>query len=161
MTSETNKDTISVTFVFPSVAGARSVALAGDFNGWSHDQHPLVRQDDESFSITIELAVGRRYQYRYLVDGQEWENDWSADAYVPNEYGGNNSQIDLTVGSPRVAAAAILPTPEPTAARLSKSASRAGDGASPSAGSRPKQPSRKKSASAGSSGVEQAADSSF
>ena len=113
MKSELNQDLVPVTFVFPAVAGAHSVSLAGEFNGWSIDQHPMDRQPDDSFSITIELHAGRRYQYRYLVDGEEWENDWSADAYVPNEYGGNNSQLDLTQGSPRLAAATTAPAPAP------------------------------------------------
>ncbi|MEO6123627.1 MAG: isoamylase early set domain-containing protein [Ilumatobacteraceae bacterium] len=110
LTSAANRSPIPVTFVFPAAAGAESVSLAGEFNEWSPDEHALERQDDDSFSITIELVPGRRYQYRYLVDGREWENDWAADAYVPNEYGGNNSQIDLTDGSERVATAtAIVP----------------------------------------------------
>lgn len=105
---------IAVTFVFPAAAGATSVCLVGEFNHWSPDEHPMDRQNDESFSITIELTTGRRYQYRYLVDGEEWENDWAADAYVPNEYGGNNSQIDLTEESPRLAAAPVAEPPETT-----------------------------------------------
>lgn len=94
--------TVNVTFSLPAAAGARSAAVAGEFNAWSIDAHPMARRVDGSLAITVELAVGRRYAYRYWINDQDWENDWHADAYVPNEYGGNNSQIDLTETSRRV-----------------------------------------------------------
>jgi hypothetical protein len=52
-------------------------------------------------ALVIELPAGRTYQYRYLVDGDRWENDWQADAYAPNDYGGDDSVIDLTENSAR------------------------------------------------------------
>ena len=104
MPDESKVSTLSVEFVFPAEVGATMVALAGDFNGWSTDTHRLQRRDDGRFAIRIDLPTGRRYQYRYWIDDQEWENDWFADAYVPNEYGGNNSLIDLTASSPRMEA---------------------------------------------------------
>ena len=38
---------------------------------------------------------GREYTYRYLVNGEEWHNDWAADRYVPNEFGTDNSVVNL------------------------------------------------------------------
>src|SRR5688500_19528391 len=91
-----------VVLELPKEAGATSVAVAGDFNGWSVTTHEMRQRDDGSFAITLELAPGRTYCYRYWVDGERWENDWSADAYVPNEYGGDNSMLDLRESSPRL-----------------------------------------------------------
>jgi hypothetical protein len=91
-----------VTLELPKEAGATSVAVAGEFNSWSVREHEMRRRDDGSFAITLELLPGRTYCYRYWVDGERWENDWSADAYVPNEYGGDNSMIDLRESSPRL-----------------------------------------------------------
>lgn len=91
-----------VVLELPKEAGARSVAVAGDFNEWSVRTHEMGQRDDGSFAITLELEPGRTYCYRYWVDDERWENDWSADAYVPNEYGGDNSMIDLREGSPRL-----------------------------------------------------------
>jgi 1,4-alpha-glucan branching enzyme len=68
---------------------ASSAALVGDFNGWSTDATPMERGDD-SFEVTIELAPGE-YRYRYLLDGERWENDWNADEYSPNQFGGDDS----------------------------------------------------------------------
>ncbi len=84
-----------VTFSLPSdmVNGAQSIALAGEFNGWSLDTHPLKRKRDGTYAITVDLEPDHRYQFRYVIDGERWENDDSADAYVPNELGTENSVI--------------------------------------------------------------------
>jgi hypothetical protein len=37
-------------------------------------------------TITIDLATGKEYRYRYLIDGVQWENDWQADRYEPSPY---------------------------------------------------------------------------
>jgi hypothetical protein len=68
----------------------RDVVLVGDFNGWSQISHPM-RRDGADFVVTMPLERGRRYRYRYLVDELHWENDWNADDYVPNDYGGDDS----------------------------------------------------------------------
>jgi len=63
------------------------------------------------FSLTIELQPGRAYRFRYLLDGERWENDWDADAYVPNAFGTDDSVVDLT------ALATLVPTVGPEPAR--------------------------------------------
>lgn len=47
-----------------------------------------MARDEEGFSVRIALPPGRTYRFRYLLDDGRWENDWAADAYVPNEFGG-------------------------------------------------------------------------
>ena len=84
-----------VTFEVPASAGARSASLCGDFNDWSPQAHPMSRLDDGRFQITIALPAGR-WRFRYLLDGHRWENDWAADDYEPNVYGGQDSVIDLS-----------------------------------------------------------------
>ena len=41
----------------------------------------------------LELERGRDYQFRYLVDGTTWHNDWHADDYIPNVYDSDNSVV--------------------------------------------------------------------
>jgi 1,4-alpha-glucan branching enzyme len=84
-----------VTFELPAEAGARSVAVAGDFNDWSRQAHPLTRRKDGRFSATVTLPTGRQYHYRYWVDDERWENDWAADDYVANDFGGDDSLLVL------------------------------------------------------------------
>ena len=45
------------------------------------------------WEITLELDAGREYQYRYLVNGTDWQNDWNAEAYTGNPYSSENSIV--------------------------------------------------------------------
>ena len=83
----------SVTFELPSDVVADHAVVIGDFNGWQ-DGKPMKRRRDGSFSATLRLDPGR-YRYRYLLDDERWENDWSADAYEPNSYGSDDSVVVL------------------------------------------------------------------
>lgn len=73
--------------------GAKEVWLAGDFNSWSSVDTPMKKQKDGSFSVTVKLATGREYQYRYLLDGKRWENDWAADKYVPAPFSNTDNSV--------------------------------------------------------------------
>jgi 1,4-alpha-glucan branching enzyme len=75
-----------VTFSLPAeaVGKTRKVFLVGEFNNWSKDANPLRRQKEGSYAVMLNLETGREYQYRYLIDGVRWENDWNADRYVPS-----------------------------------------------------------------------------
>ena len=84
-----------VTFRLPAEVQATTVSVVGEFNDWAADVHRM-RRDDEGFTAVIPLAPGRVYRFRYLLDGERWLNDWAADAYVPNEFGGDDSVVDLT-----------------------------------------------------------------
>ena len=86
-----------VTFVLPKAAApdAGSVCILGEFNNWSADAHPLARRDEGDFAITLELEAGRAYRFRYVIDGWKFENDWFADRYEPNPYGGEDSVVDV------------------------------------------------------------------
>ena len=56
----------------------------------------MRRDADGGFSVTVELEAGRAYRFRYLLDGVRWDNDWAADAYLPNSFDGDDSIVDLT-----------------------------------------------------------------
>ncbi len=93
--TEPGTEHIVVTFRLPNIEGGERAHVVGEFNDWSRTAHPMVR-DDEGFTAQIALEPGRAYRFRYLLDGERWENDWAADAYVPNEFGGDDSVVDLT-----------------------------------------------------------------
>ena len=67
------------------------MALCGEFNDWSAEATQLERSGDESWQATIALEPGCSYRYRYLLDGQRWENDGQADRQVPNALGSIDS----------------------------------------------------------------------
>lgn len=81
-----------VTFEVPKAMKAQKVYLAGDFNGWKAEATPMRKLKDGRHTVTVALESDQQYQFRYVLDG-DWENDWKADAYVPNPYGSENSVV--------------------------------------------------------------------
>ncbi len=71
---------------------ADSVALVIESNGWT--PIPMDQLKSGPFKTTLRLPVGREVQFRYLVDGDTWQNDDAADAYVSNQYGEANSVVE-------------------------------------------------------------------
>jgi 1,4-alpha-glucan branching enzyme len=89
------KPECKVTFSLPESVQAETVYLIGEFNGWDETATPMKKKKDGSFEVTLNLEAGREYQFRYVVNGTEYHNDWSADKYVPNPYSGDNSVVVL------------------------------------------------------------------
>lgn len=92
--SKTNR-ACRVTFKLPSDVEARTAHLIGDFNQWDKDSHPMKILKDRSFSITLSVKPGSNYRFRYLLDSTRWENDWEADGYVANDYGSEDSFVEV------------------------------------------------------------------
>ena len=87
-------NTVRIAFQLPSTTVASTIHIVGDFNNWDRRSHPLTRSCEKVPRETIiELERGKAYQLRYLVDGKLWQNDWRADRYVPNPFGGENSVV--------------------------------------------------------------------
>ena len=61
---------------------AESVALAGDFNDWQ--EAPMKKLKSGDFTLTLDLEKDARYQFRYKLNEDTWENDWHADEYTPS-----------------------------------------------------------------------------
>ncbi len=94
----TNKteNTTKITFSLPkqAVGMAKTVAVVGDFNNWDiQNGQKLTKQKDGSFAVTLDLATGKEYQFRFLINGEIWENAWDAPKYVPSPFGGDNSVV--------------------------------------------------------------------
>ncbi len=93
----TDPDKMTVRFELPAATWAESAHLVGDFDGWNETMHPLERDRlDDIWHFTLELGKGNDYEFRYLVNGHEWHNDWKADRYGPNPHGGSNSVVSTT-----------------------------------------------------------------
>jgi len=83
-----------VTFSLPAKVNAKSAHLLGEFNDWDPTIHPMKLHKDGRYSVSVKLSPGI-YRFRYLLDGERWENDWEADSYAPNEYGSEDSVIEI------------------------------------------------------------------
>lgn len=87
-----SKSACQVTFQLPQEIEAKEVSVVGEFNGWNAHANPMKKVKNV-WKTTLELEQGREYQFRYLVNGQEWHNDEAADYYVPNNIDGDNSVV--------------------------------------------------------------------
>lgn len=90
-----SKPIAKVTFELPAQAvnGAKTVAVAGDFNNWDPTAQLLKKQKDGSYKATVELPVGGEYQFRYILDGTKWENDAAADKYVASGVSSDENSV--------------------------------------------------------------------
>ena len=79
-----SKSICKVTFTVNAelIAGAKEVAVLGEFNNWDPSEDTMRKLKDGSFTKTLELEVGKEYQFRYLVDGAKWINDETADKFA-------------------------------------------------------------------------------
>lgn len=92
------KETCKVNFRLTGteVKEAQKICLVGEFNQWDTEATPLRKLKNGSFTTDVELKRGRDYQFRYLIDGNRWENDANADGYVPTPFGdAENSVINI------------------------------------------------------------------
>ncbi len=82
-----SKPVCKVTFNIPAeqVADAKKVNLLGDFTDWQDNALNMRKLKDGSFTRTVDLAVGKEYAFRYLVDETVWTNETEADAYAPTQ----------------------------------------------------------------------------
>jgi len=107
------KPICKVTFVLPQEAApeAQEVRLLGDFNAWSWDNGITMKLNGTEYKTTLELETGRNYEFRYLVDGNSWVNDWDADDYVPSPFHGiDNSVVHIEAKSAPVKVERAKPT---------------------------------------------------
>ena len=128
--SRGTKGKAKVIFTVDPQVGAEAAAVCGEWNSWSADADVMHRDADGGFSVTVDLDAGRAYRFRYLLDGQRWDNDWAADAYVANDFGGDDSVVDVTALADAVPTARRAPAKKEAA---KKAAPAAGKPAAPAA----------------------------
>ena len=108
---------VKVTFSMPALEGVTTLYLVGSFNDWNDTATPLVHGADGGWSAALTLEAGWAYQYRFRDQDGGWHNDWAADSYVPNEFGSENSVVDLTESEAGPAAPRVLDGAVPPAAK--------------------------------------------
>ena len=73
---------------------AKSVCVAGSFNGWNPARTPLTRLKDGKWVGEL-TGISGRHEYLFVVDGQ-WVTDPNAKESVQNPFGGRNSVLVAT-----------------------------------------------------------------
>lgn len=91
-----SKPVCKVTFVVSEeeAKGANKIELLGDFNNWNITEAIKLKSfKNGTFKTTVDLETDKEYQFKYLFDGETWENDWEADKYVPSGIGVEDNSV--------------------------------------------------------------------
>ena len=92
---ETTPGSFEVEFRHRPVIAAKSVHLAGSFNGWSATATPLGDPDgDGTWTATLTLDAGR-YPYKFVLNGTTWQRDADNPHAEPDGHEGTNSILVL------------------------------------------------------------------
>lgn len=113
-----SKKQYKVTFEVPveQLGKGRDVRVLGNFNGWSWDKGLAMTNGKGTYKADVTLAAGE-YQFRYLVDNQEWKNDWEAQGYTSSGYNSDNCLFTLETVAPAKKAVAKKPAAKKAAAK--------------------------------------------
>lgn len=81
------KEAILFEYFDPS---AKVVTVAGDFNQWNPTARPMKRDAGGLWKVKVRLGAGS-YQYKFVVNGERWEEDPLNLHRTLNEHGSFNS----------------------------------------------------------------------
>jgi hypothetical protein len=94
-----------VTFVLVAPE-ARTVALAGDFDGWEGARMPMRQEASGLWVLDVPLPPGR-YQYAFVVDGRRFVADPAAPRAVGDDFGQPTSVVTVGGGAMRAAGGSL------------------------------------------------------
>ena len=72
---------------------AKKVEVAGVFNNWQAKAMPLKKLKNGTFKGSINLPTNNAYEFKYVIDGESWINDDSADKYVWNDFSASENGL--------------------------------------------------------------------
>lgn len=103
----TTKPVCKVTFRLSKdeTNAAETANVVGEFNNWGTTATPMKKTSAGNFSVRVDLAQDREYQYRYLLNGEQWINDPEADKYVPVAEMGTDNSVVTTLAPAKTEAA--------------------------------------------------------
>jgi len=93
VTMQLTGDLKMISFTLRHNSSIQSVHLAGDFNGWNAETHPL-QLEHGFWRIELPLKKGK-YRYKFVLNGTEWIADETAEAFERDPYGSKNSVVNV------------------------------------------------------------------
>ncbi len=69
--------------------------LVGDFNDWDRESMPMEYLKNGDFKVSLDLEPGEKYEFRYLLNSEEWFNEWEADEYILGGFGEDNCVLEI------------------------------------------------------------------
>jgi hypothetical protein len=88
---------VEVTFRMPPLEDIVELYLCGEFNGWQVNSIPFTLESDGTWVARVVLDAGKSYRFRYYDNQGRWLNDREADSYVANDFGSEDSVVDLVM----------------------------------------------------------------
>lgn len=77
---------------------ARSITVAGTFNGWNVSATPLQRVGATTWVVDVPLRAGR-YSYQFVLDHRKWIPDPHAPRDAGDDFGPSNSVVTVAGGN--------------------------------------------------------------
>ena len=87
---ETKNRRVNFSLKAPSV---KEVILVGDFNNWDEGRHPLEKDENGVWKLSMKIPPGK-YEYKLLVDGH-WRLDSGNKQTVTNDFGTKNNVLTI------------------------------------------------------------------
>lgn len=70
--------------------------VVGSFNNWDEEATPMAyNARRRAWKARLYLPPGQEVHFRYLLNGEQWCNDWHAEAYAPGGFGEDNCVVYL------------------------------------------------------------------
>ncbi|SPD76444.1 conserved hypothetical protein [uncultured Desulfobacterium sp.] len=90
-----NKPMCKVTFKLTKeeAQSAEKVHIVGEFNNWDGLATPMKKLKNGDYTATVDLKRHNEYQFRYLKNNEEWDNDPDADKYVSTPFGDTTNSV--------------------------------------------------------------------
>jgi hypothetical protein len=86
-------DHVVVQFEVEMPGQSGPVRIAGDWNDWKPEA--MRCEGADLYRTQVVLRPGSSYRFRYLLADGTWTNDFTADDFVENPYGGYDALIRL------------------------------------------------------------------
>lgn len=147
-----------VTFDLPADLDIEQAAVVGEFNDWSETADPMSKGSDGSWSATLSLEPDTSYRFRYHLGEDRWENDWNADRYERNDFGGSDSVV-TTPEEPVAPPAAKAAAPKKAATKKAAAKKAAANKSAPEAQAPAKKAAPEEQAPAKKSAAKKATES--
>lgn len=89
---------VEVTFTISGIE-AKSIAVAGDFNGWNTSTNQLEDPDGDGIWTGKMYLKPGRYEYMLVVDDGKWVTDPNARVYADDGFGSRNAVLFINNNS--------------------------------------------------------------
>ena len=80
---------------FTLAAGARSVALVADFNGWRPAAGQMLETRPGVWQISLPVPRAGEHTYKFVLDGERWRHDVENPARIEDGCGGYYSRLTV------------------------------------------------------------------